>query len=285
MNTLKFKLRVTRTVNIIRYHNKISAPFISPDTFKRFSDLDLDAKFEHSAKNLKNATVIFCNSGDLNRFFETYGKVINAKILIFGNNDVDFNEFTYKIPKSVKKIYLQNSTLLNSLFRTIPIGIENMKYHTNGMPHLFAEKYTLVNKQKKLLVGPFGITHPERVEIQALKNNVFDLVDHLDSRLTPEQYAKQSSKYQYIACPRGNGLDTHRFWESLYRGSMPVVISSNWSNYFLQIGIPLLEIKDWSEIYFKIENLKNNNLKINPKKISALWDNYWLAQIRKDISG
>ena len=39
-----------------------------------------------------------------------------------------------------------------------------------------------------------------------------DLVGYLDSLI----------RYKYVLCPEGNGIDTHRFWETIYAGSIPV---------------------------------------------------------------
>ena len=40
------------------------------------------------------------------------------------------------------------------------------------------------------------------------------------------------SKYRYILCPPGNGIDTHRFWEALIAGSIPVALKSlNYKNF------------------------------------------------------
>ena len=33
-------------------------------------------------------------------------------------------------------------------------------------------------------------------------------------------------KCEYVICPIGNGIDTHRFWETIYLGRIPVVLNS-----------------------------------------------------------
>ncbi len=38
-----------------------------------------------------------------------------------------------------------------------------------------------------------------------------------------EEYVSSMASHRFALCPRGNGIDTHRMWESLYVGTIPVV--------------------------------------------------------------
>ncbi len=37
------------------------------------------------------------------------------------------------------------------------------------------------------------------------------------------EYAIELARHRFALCPPGNGIDTHRFWEALYAGTIPVV--------------------------------------------------------------
>jgi len=39
----------------------------------------------------------------------------------------------------------------------------------------------------------------------------------------PEEFVKAMASHRFVLCPRGNGIDTHRMWEALYVGSIPIV--------------------------------------------------------------
>ena len=43
-----------------------------------------------------------------------------------------------------------------------------------------------------------------------------------EPNLTKKDYLDALTNYKYIFCPEGLGLDTHRFWETIYAGSIPV---------------------------------------------------------------
>jgi hypothetical protein len=241
--------------------------------------LDLDKNFYPNESALKDAAIIFTNSGDVEKFFSRYADKINARVLIFGNNDVDFVDFNYVLPKSVERVFLQNSTVENPKFTTIPIGIESLKYATNGLPNLVSEKYSYRTKMHRLLVGPFGNTHEERLSLLSLPRK-FELVDFIDHRLPPKHYADLSSNYAFIACPRGNGLDTHRFWETLYRGSIPVVIRSPWSENWADRGLPLVQVESWNCDLDQIISDAEDLFPFNPSTLDLLWDRYWVSKIR-----
>ena len=42
-------------------------------------------------------------------------------------------------------------------------------------------------------------------------------------KLKFHDYIKKLNDYKFVLCPRGKGTDTHRFWEILLVGSVPIV--------------------------------------------------------------
>jgi hypothetical protein len=60
-----------------------------------------------------------------------------------------------------------------------------------------------------------------------------------------ETWAEQA-KFQYVACPTGNGFDCHRTWEALALGCIPIVKRSGIDP--LYCGFTMLIVDDWSEV-------------------------------------
>ena len=56
------------------------------------------------------------------------------------------------------------------------------------------------------------------------------------------------SKHHFNLWPSGNGLDTHRFWETLLLGVVPVVVLNNHTENFKKLGIPALYLENWKEL-------------------------------------
>jgi hypothetical protein len=91
-------------------------------------------------------------------------------------------------------------------------------------------------------------------------------------------YARFSATFKFIACPRGNGLDTHRFWESLSRHCIPVVEESEWSRNMVKY-VPLAVIPYWEKVDFEAKNLIQNRVSPN-FKIDYLDTEWWKQRIQ-----
>lgn len=265
------------------YYGKNNGPFLSGDLFADTADIQMYPprlrNLQPSKKRVSAAQVIFCPSDELERFFEEYSGSINARVLILGNGDRDFDYFDESLlPTSVKKVLVQNLHNEGARSSLLPIGIENLRLGTNGLRKYFNASYVESAKQEKILIGPFSMTHPDRAFFNDPALDLSDRFTVLRGRISPREYAETSSKFRFVAAPRGNGIDTHRFWEALYRGSYPVVNRNNWSSQVKKLKIPLFEIDSWDEHSF--HSLPGQNKDINPKDIPALWWPFWEALIK-----
>ncbi len=67
-----------------------------------------------------------------------------------------------------------------------------------------------------------------------------------DPILPYNEYLTNMSKCKYVLCPPGRGLDSHRTWEALYLGCIPIVIKhdlyNNWHD------LPILQIEKYEDI-------------------------------------
>jgi hypothetical protein len=61
------------------------------------------------------------------------------------------------------------------------------------------------------------------------------------------EYCEAVHNHKFTFCPRGNGIDTHRFWESIYLGSIPIVIDYPQMSYFFD-QLPIVKAKSWFQI-------------------------------------
>ena len=206
-------------------------------------------------------------------------RILNAlpesvKILVSGNSDRDFVE-PLKLPAWIDCVYLQNLCYKSKLSHVLPIGIENLGLAKAGLPHLYLNRAK--PKFRQILVGPFGMTHPERKELLEMAAGENPNVTTLQKRITAWEYSRLSQQYAFIACPRGNGIDTHRFWETLYRGSVPVVKRSAWTEMIEELGLPIVQLDSWEEIHqLNLEEEFSKHLD-NPRQ--ALSPDYWRSVI------
>ena len=274
---------VPRYAKRLYYYRQNSSPFLSGDLFADQADLQMyPPKYrskQPTRKDVFDARVIFCPSHFLERFLDEYSNSINAKVLLLGNSDRNFDFFEMgSFPKSLNQVFAQNLLNPSSGSRLLPIGIENIRLGTNGLLNLFTEDLANKSKIDRVLIGPFSPTNPEREFLTSAWLDESPYLEVYRGRLTPLQYAEVSSGFKYVAAPRGNGLDTHRFWEALYRGSFPIVSQNSWSNQLNDLGIPHLEIHSWTKEGF--HELPLNVASFSPRNISPLWWPYWRSQIQ-----
>ena len=270
-----------RTRRVLNWR-KNNSPFLSGDFFADFCDVSIyEPLFRFGTptrKEVQTARSIFCPSHKWELFVEEYGENLSARVLILGNSDRDFDGPLKNLPSNFKTVYRQNSTFNNDTYKLLPIGLENIRLGQNGRKFLFDNRFITTPKMGQLLVGPFRPTHPDRTFLISLETNSDDPWEVLHGRINPRKFSEISSRYRTIAAPRGNGLDTHRFWEALYRGSYPVVVKSDWSDSLESVGVPLITIKEWNrEELHRVTELKLSGF--DPRKISYLWTDYWMKEI------
>ena len=94
-----------------------------------------------------------------------------------------------------------------------------------------------------------------------------------------QHYYESMSKYKWILCPRGTGQDTHRVWEALYLGSIPVVLKSSISS--LYDNLPVIQLDSWSQLSLSV--LKQLTQTLPSSTDNAYW-NHWQTKIQHDTT-
>lgn len=175
-------------------------------------------------------------------------------ILYIHNSDHSFNDKYKELVDSniIAKIYSQNIdySYPNTKLNLLPIGIANSMWKHGNLVELYdVIKSTYKNKKlKNIYVNINPSTYPYRkVLLDKIKElNSFSLA----SSQPYKEYLLELSSHRFCLCIRGNGIDTHRFWESLYLGVIPVIINNkttsctNWINYLKLLEVPFYEIKN-----------------------------------------
>ncbi len=92
------------------------------------------------------------------------------------------------------------------------------------------------------------------------------------------QYKEDLDNHSFILCPRGNGIDTHRLWESLYHGIIPIVEKSIQSETLE--GLPAVVVDSFKQVdkeFLEEILLEFSNTKFNIEKLNVSW---WIKLIR-----
>jgi len=97
-------------------------------------------------------------------------------------------------------------------------------------------------------------------------------------------YVRAICGHEFVVCPPGNGVDTHRFWETLYCGSTPIVKRG-------QIIDPLLRqypawiVDEWEEVLDPVRRTETRLRLMDHKwDISKLTQSFWNNFIRNFVN-
>ena len=271
--------RITDRIGRYVHRRKISEPFLSGDLFANKADIKISKAYlgeKQLLESIHSARVIFCGGDYAQNFLENFGEHLSNKVLIVGNSDKDWHDFPIHLAPKIRAVFLQNSFIASDRIFTLPIGIENIAHYRNGRPRNFDRKFLLEPKHDQVLIGPFSPTHLVRRDMMSELRDSSRIKFATAEKLKPYEFAEFSSRFGYIACPRGNGEDTHRIWESLYRGCSPVVLQNPWTREISRLGLPILSVEAWSNRC--LEAIKPFQ-EFDPSKLEELWWPFWRNKI------
>lgn len=265
-----------------------SEPYISGDTFRKHSDYIYDESKKFNPKKIKTNDIVFISSNLIEEYFsKIHTGIKNRYILISHNSDRNINE-KEKAYSDDRIIYWFAQNLNAKQDKTIgpiPIGLENLRYQLNGILKDFQSDKPL-NKSKTILLSFSKITNlSERNKvIEIFKNNTL-----IDNKIfsNHSEFFSELKKYKFNLCPEGNGLDTHRIWESLIAEVIPIMIRNTFTENLESFNFPILLLEKWEELnsftlddfnnyykneiesknFFEIVNYEHWLKKINLKKI------------------
>lgn len=270
-------------VNSFLRRNKTSDPYLSGDAISQVADVsvysyDFDGPGV-SIEKLLNAKIVFCVIHKLDEMLSDHGSRLKAQVIICGNDDFEIHKIPENLPKNLRLLLLQNSFVSDGeLIQTLPIGIENYRISVNGDPKLVTSK-SIQNVKNQVLFGPFGDTHEERSKVFNVFSNAIGPWNYVSERTNTKKYNSLVSNYKYVAAVRGNGVDTHRVWETLYRGRIPIVKLDAWSESLARLDLPIALVEEWSDSEITRVVNKNEFDLFNPKLLPALWMPYWRDKV------
>lgn len=200
-------------------------------------------------ENVKENDVFFVKVDMLEEFFANVYPRIHKRFYLLsglGGKDVDPRLRAYLDEPNSRIIHWVGSNLVwtHPRITKIPIGFEERERCRGGpasgeggdqelLAESFQRRKPLEDKINKLLITYIGNTHPSRAGLNEYfrpKGFAF-FADKLRFR----DYMAMINSYKFVLCPRGCGTDTHRFWEVLLCGSIPVVerngLSDLYSNF------------------------------------------------------
>ena len=103
-----------------------------------------------------------------------------------------------------------------------------------------------------------------------------ETVNTLNGRI---EFLREIKAHVFVLCPRGNGIDTHRLWETLYMGSIPILRRD--IAYMDFIDLPICFIDDWNEINPSFLQKEKERIVSQTWNMDKLKIGYWIYRIQQ----
>lgn len=231
---------------------------------------------------LKEVNIVYLHTMYNDIFFNLIKKLDNKFIVITHNCDKNINSVD-NLPDNVIKWYSQNVNYMYDRLYSLPIGLENSKW----FPHLHKQDKILNKvKEQKKIKNLIYINHnintnlKERtIPYKLLKDKSYATIEFGLNGQNFDNYLDNIYNHKFIICPEGNGIDTHRKWETLYLNSIPIEKRSINNSFY--DDLPICFIDDWNEItedFLNSEYLRITNTKWDLRKLDM---SYWINEINK----
>lgn len=233
--------------------------------------------------------IYYVDTHDVNKFLLNPPK--EPFILVSHNSDgkvldydTEYGANVNYVPNNLIKWYAQNVCVTHPKLESIPIGLENTMWFTHIKKW---EKILQKSKEPKNYKNLFYVNHnvrtnpSERTEpYQIFNNTPWVTLEYGINGNNFDNYLDKIHSHKFVLCPEGNGTDTHRTWETLYVGSIPVE-KRNLNNQFYT-DLPICFINKWSDITEEFLNKEYERI-INTKwNLEKLNFDYWKNKIKNE---
>lgn len=197
------------------------------------------------------------------------------------DHEVTAKDFAAR-PWNVVEWFGMNATARHPRCHILPLGLANQSCQVTLKPDFLA---TTLGREEKS--GWLYVNH--RVETNpAIRQPVYDFFDNHrgEGWVTIQQplpagvmgtYPADLASHRFICCPPGNGIDTHRMWEALYAGTIPIVLRSPVTEAFSDL--PIVMVDSYTEVTLPF--LKKHYEELIQREFS--WNklslSYWKQQL------
>ena len=178
---------------------------------------------------------------DLLTFINTH----KTKVFVHHNSDLPPS-------REIRNLLFRNNVKLMSVNlldplpneECIPLGIENLSYRRNSPMEEYSATPPFIKKQSLYHISVRTNTNdPIRHDFL----NQLQSINLTNNQLNRCGYYDRIRTSYFTLCPPGNGLDTHRFWEAIYKESVPVTLTENYL--FPKLKLPALQLKgNWTSL-------------------------------------
>jgi hypothetical protein len=217
-----------------------------------------------------------------------------TRFVVSGHSDLSIGEQVFDRNKNDIEIWFTtNKSHRHHNLHSIPIGITN-DCNDSHLHKIYGNTDVMVqvanhrsnrDTNPKLLYMNFNIeTHADRRTVYNMfVDKPFVTVGQIENSMKGrETFLRQLRDHKFCICPRGNGIDTHRLWESLYMGTIPIVKREIAYEQFSDL--PILFVDDYNEITEEYLNDQYRTMMGKYWNMEKLGMTYWKNKISNIVN-
>jgi hypothetical protein len=224
--------------------------------------------------------IVFCKTDmldDLFNYLYQYDDTDRTFVLITHNSDYLIDETRWETrPRCIKMWYAENAVIVRDRLRPVPLGVERPDGggYSSDMVTLEAELTCCFTQTDRLAFMCHNVNNN-----RAQREQVTELLkDKSWATWRPhgmsfKEFCHNVHAHPFTICPEGNGPDTHRMWEALALGSIPIIKQSTFAEHWNDL--PVLIVNSWTEV--TEDYLKEMQERIQEREwdLSVMTMDYW----------
>jgi hypothetical protein len=183
----------------------------------------------------------FCRSEFVEYFFAKH-EPAGDYVLFSHNSDrpIDGSLCRFFRRRGLRAWFVANAAARHPKLHALPRGLADARWrHGDGKALLRVQEQKL--EKTILFDASYDIsTYPPAREYCRDQTGI-----RPRARLDYEPYLRDLASSYYCIAPRGNGIDTHRVWEALHLGTIPIVTRNVVVEQHPEL--PIVVLDDWSE--------------------------------------
>lgn len=235
---------------------------------------------------------VFCKIDEVLRFFECLRLTRKRIVLVTGEGDLPCDEFRQRfLPANVARWFAMNVTYAHPRVTAIPLGLgpRDDVVSANGAEiagvrraGIEREKWLYVNFRTESNPGlrePI-YRHYHKLSLGGVEWITFQ---HPEPRGFQGRFADDLVSHRFVLCPPGNGVDTHRMWETLAAGGIPIVARSGAMEPFR--SLPILFVDDLCDVTLEFLEVEWARISGMPANLAMLEADYWRSLIVSAADG
>jgi hypothetical protein len=210
----------------------VSGPFVSGDSFRALAHHVWDEQDEPSfhVEDVKPYDIVFV-SWHVWPFLSDVGPKIQVPFfLMTSNSDSSPGAAEVEAFGRTKGAHWWATSLSvpnSALASVLPLGLQNERFCWYGdVTDFYRLNRARMTAPLERICWGFAVENNPAVRgpiRKALRENPKAV--ELENQ-DPYSYRRNLVRYRYVACPPGNGQDTHRLWEALALGVIPVLLAT-----------------------------------------------------------